>query len=367
MRIRRARTLVLTFASGAPILHNFMSRQSLAADIFTIDFIAKAEDWLESSSLHAYFPGSDLTTIESFISRLVEHGCLCIEGTPAAHLDAEYDTFWKWDTGAGFYHFGIQDPPWLDAQQNAQWMQQLYVAKPPIPLMMSNEGLSNITKLDRPKLESGLLATMQKRRSVRSFLPKPVSLEILRDCLFAGLGVTGFLDTHLPGEDPSLPLTMTPSGGARNPYEAFVYVSRVDGLDPGIYHYSALDNSLGLVTDDPDASPSQLFAEQPWADEAAFGVLLVANFERMSWKYEHPNAYRVVLMEAGHIAQNILLVATQNSLHATPTGATSDGIAQSLLGLNKVKQSLVYSVFVGHGNLEAFELENFHPHPAEES
>ena len=37
---------------------------------------------------------------------------------------------------------------------------------------------------------------------------------------------------------------MTPSGGARNPYEAYVYVRNVEQLAPGMYHYSAAENSL---------------------------------------------------------------------------------------------------------------------------
>jgi hypothetical protein len=33
-------------------------------------------------------------------------------------------------------------------------------------------------------------------------LLEPMKLDALRDCLFAGMGITGFLDTHLP--EPTL-------------------------------------------------------------------------------------------------------------------------------------------------------------------
>ena len=333
--------------------------------MFTLDILARAEDWQPADAFPKIYPGTDPNVVNSYVHGMTEHGYLCVEQSPAAQLDSEYESFWNWEVSAGLYHFGIQDPPWLDSQQNAEWMQQLYVSKPPIPLMMSNEGLEEITPLDRPSLSSGIMATMHARRSVRSFEPQPVSLEVLRDCLFAGLGITGFLNTQLPGEDPHLPLKMTPSGGARNPYEGFVYVNNVTDLAPGLYHYSALDNSLGLVTDTPDATPSQLFAQQPWTDEAAFGIFLVANFERMAWKYPHPNAYRVVLMEAGHIGQNITLAAADHGLCSTPTGAVVDSVAQALLGLNKIRQALVYAVFVGVGSPDAFELENQVSHPEE--
>lgn len=363
MRLRRARTLVVTFAGVAPLLQNYMTRRSLPVDAFTLDILARADEWQPVDAFPLFFPGVAPSVVETYVQGLVEHGFMYAEHSPAAQLDADYESSWTWETAAGLYHFGIQDPPWLDAQQNADWMQQLYVSKPSIPLLMTNEGLDSVTALEPPELDTGVMATMRARRSVRKFTDDAVSLDVLRDCLFAGLGVTGFLDTRLPGDNPCLPLKMAPSGGARNPYEGFVYVSRVDGLAPGIYHYSALDNSLGMVNDAPAAKPSQLFAQQPWTDEAAFGILLVANFERMAWKYPHPNAYRVVLMEAGHIGQNITLVAAEHSLFSTPTGAVQDSVAQSLLGLDKVRQSLVYGVFVGVGDPHAFELENFSSHP----
>lgn len=363
MRLRRARTLVVTFAGGAPLLQNFMSRQGLPVDMFTLDILAKAEDWLPPDAFVRFYPGTDPSVVEHYVQGLVEHGFLCVEHSPAAAEDAEYERSWAWDAAAGFYHFGIQDPPWMDPAQNTEWMQQLYVSKPPIPLMMTNEGLAQVTSLDRPRLDRGVMAAMAARRSVRSFTDDPVPLDVVRDCLFAGLGITGFLDTRLPGEEPHLPLKMTPSGGARNPYEGFVYARNVDGLAPGIYHYSALDNSLGLVTEEPGATPAELFGHQDWTDGAAFAVLLVANFERMAWKYPHPNAYRVVLMEAGHIGQNVTLVAAEHGLTATPTGAVQDSVARKTLGLDKVRQSLVYGIFVGVADPKAFELEGLTRHP----
>lgn len=266
MRLRKARTLVVTFTGAAPLLQNYMTRQSMPVDTFTLEILARAEGWQPVGAFPHFFPGVAPSVAERYVKGLVEHGYLYVEHSPAAQLDAEYESSWAWDTSAGLYHFGIQDPPWLDTRQNAQWMHQLYVSKPTIPLMMTNEGLEKITPLERPDLDTGIMATMSARRSVRKFTSDPVPLDVLRDCLFAGLGITGFLDTRLSGEDPSLPLKMTPSGGARNPYEGFVYVSRVDGLAPGIYHYSALDYSLGLVNDAPAATPSQVFAQQPWTD-----------------------------------------------------------------------------------------------------
>ena len=342
-----------------------MAQQEVSVDGFTLDILSKADDWQAPDAFHALYPQTAPETIDAYLHGMTQQGLLILENSEAAVQDAEYETDWAWGAIAGLYHFGIQDPPWLNPMQSAQWMQHISTAQPAIPLLMTNEGLPEVKTLERPDVDEGILATMNRRRSVRTFAPEPVSLEALGDCLFAGMGVTGFLDTQLPGENPRVPLKMAPSGGARNPYEAYVYVKNVEGLDFGLYHYSALDNSLGLMTGTPAVSTGQLFAEQDWTEGAAFGVLLVANFGRTMWKYPHPNAYRVILMEAGHIGQNIILAAVEHGLCATPTGAVNDSSARALLGLNRIKQSLVYSVFVGHEHPDAFETHNFIPHPQE--
>jgi SagB-type dehydrogenase family enzyme len=190
---------------------------------------------------------------------------------------------------------------------------------------------------------------MRERRSYRGFESseeKAITLEQLRDCLFFGLGITGFVETPM-SELGLLPFKMTPSAGARNPYEAYVYARNVKGLRKAIYHYSALDNTLGLIKDYDLPTVGDILAVQPWFDNAGVLILLVANFERTMWKYPHPTGFRVVLLEAGHIAQNILLAATANGLASAPTSAVSDSLAQNLIGLDPIMQSVIYTIAIG--------------------
>src|SRR5262249_36781366 len=76
-------------------------------------------------------------------------------------------------------------------------------------------------------------------------------------------------------------------------------------------------------------------------------VFLCAVFERSMYKYPHPTGYRVVLMEAGHIAQNLLLAATAHDLAAAPTCAISDRAVEELLGLDRVGQAALHAVALG--------------------
>ena len=78
---------------------------------------------------------------------------------------------------------------------------------------------------------------------MRAAAEPTITLKQLSDCLFAGMGITGETTNGIA----TLPLGMTPSGGARNPYEAYIYAVNVEGLAPGFYHYSAADHDLKVA------------------------------------------------------------------------------------------------------------------------
>ena len=72
---------------------------------------------------------------------------------------------------------------------------------------------------------------------------------------------------------------------------------------------------------------------------------MVADFSRTMWKYEgDDNAYRVVLIEVGHIAQNMLLMAASHGLSGCPSAALNHGLIAESAGLERFKQSPIYAV-----------------------
>lgn len=339
-----------------------MNRDAVPCTALAVDLLLRAADWQPLHALYRPYRGVDPSMITQHLLELHQRGFLVAEGTAAAQLDREYEERWHWGPVAGFYHFGVKEPPWMAPQQATAWMHHLSLNVPPVPLFMTNEEFSTVKAFDPPDLEYGVLGVMNRRRSIRSYTNEPIAIDALRDCLFAGLGITGYIDTEVPGSARYLPLKMAPSGGARNPYEAYVYVQNVADLPSGVYHYSAVENSLGLITDTPAISAGDLLVGQHWANDAAAVVLLVANFERTMWKYRHPMAYRAVLIEAGHIGQNILLAAAERGLNGMPTAILSDLAAQRVLGLNWIRQTLVYALIVGVPRPDAFEVKNFRRH-----
>jgi len=80
--------------------------------------------------------------------------------------------------------------------------------------------------------------------------------------------------------------------------------------------------------------------------EAQVCLVLSAIFQRTRWRY-HERTYRYVLLEAGHIGQNIYLAATSMGLGVCAVGAFLDDELNKLLGLNGENEAAIYLFSVG--------------------
>jgi SagB-type dehydrogenase family enzyme len=348
--IRRSRSLVLSFDEQGLVAFDFIRRKTAHINQIGFALLSCTTSWIDSALVFTLLqPSFYWCCIADELSKLIDLGFILIQGTEEAKRDELYESKWVWGAMAGHYHFGIKDPYYMNPEETTAWLSNQVSTTPPVPLCLTNEGLVEVMRLPPPSFDREVFSVMLERRSYRGFDPNPekaVTLEQLRDCLFFGLGITGFIETPM-AELGQLPMKTTPSAGARNPYEAYVYARNVKGLRRGIYHYSALDNTLGLIRDYDLPTVGDILAVQPWFDNAGALLLLVANFERTMWKYPHPTGFRVVLLEAGHIAQNVLLAATANGLASAPTSAVSDSLAQNLIGLDPITQSVIYTIAIG--------------------
>ncbi|MEJ7733158.1 MAG: SagB/ThcOx family dehydrogenase [Polyangiaceae bacterium] len=299
---------------------------------------------------------------EAAIQRLVRAHCLVVEGTQLAEEDERFALEWEWDLRAGLFHLSTKDQGVASPERDEEMLNERIATRDPIPLYQTNEGCPLVVPMRRPSTQTGTFRALARRRTRRSFTKRRLPLQTLGDCLYAGLGITGIYIDPVPGYG-KLPVKMTPSGGARNPYEAYVYTNRVTGLAPGFYHYSAFEHSLGLVAEPPLPPASELFGEQEWYDTAAAVVVLVANFKRSMWKYRHPLVYRAVLIEAGHIGQNIMVAAAHHGLATAPTALVADRQVEQILGLDHILSSVVYVVAVGAAG-NAPDWGRYEKHPA---
>ena len=88
-------------------------------------------------------------------------------------------------------------------------------------------------------------------------------------------------------------------------------------------------------------------ADQPYFGEAAALFIMTAVFARTMWKYGRARAYRVVLLETGHLGQTFCLTATRLGLAPFTTAALKDSLIEKDLGIDGISESVVYVTGVG--------------------
>lgn len=337
MRMKCSEALVFTPSDGQFIAYNFLEKSVFECSTDLLDLLSRLRDWKELDDLRSELPDFAPDEIDSILQGLLSVGALVREDTADADKERQFLENWSWGLPTALMHFSVQDNPFMTVSQAEDMQREKAQTVGLIDLHRANG--DGALKLPDP-MHSDLIRLMARRRTIRRALPVPVKLDQISDCLFSGLGITGWMRNCVG----MLPLSMTPSGGGRNPYEAYVFARNVVGLERGVYHYSALGHNLERVADLEDGDITTLIGGQEWGDDKPCMILLCAHMERTMWKYEDPNAYRVIMIEAGHIGQNIMLAATDHGLTACPTAALDHAHAKAILGLTDITQAPIYAL-----------------------
>jgi SagB-type dehydrogenase family enzyme len=216
-----------------------------------------------------------------------------------------------------------------------------------LPAQFSAEGV---------QLEDAIL----RRRSVRSFdTSRPVRIEQVAKLLYYCSGITG---QRSVGGGITLRVRAAPSGGGLYPIELYPCLLNIEGAANGIYHYNTREHSLELIKELEQSHPGlKPFSIYTPLDGPAAMFVMTAVFKRTTYKYSN-RGYRLVLIEAGHIAQNIWLMATAMNLGAVGVFSFVDDEVNELLGVDGVNEAVIYVVSVGNraGDAEPPAQENGH-------
>ena len=194
-------------------------------------------------------------------------------------------------------------------------------------------------ELDRPLGE-----VLRSRRSVRDFQLRPLGLTLVGKLLHASFGVRGYRKTGTEGvyDRPA------PSAGGLYPLELYVATQAVEELADGLYHYDARAHQLELRQRrllHPELADIAL--GQDMIRHANLVVLISAVFQRTMWKYGD-RGYRYVCLDAGHVGQNLYLVATALGLGPVSIGGFYDDDLNRLLDFPPGEEEAVYLVCIGH-------------------
>jgi SagB-type dehydrogenase family enzyme len=184
-----------------------------------------------------------------------------------------------------------------------------------------------------------------QRRSVRRFDDSPLEVAHVARLLYFGNGITGSLEPTNHGV--LQPVRAAPSGGALYPVEIYPVILRTEQLASGVYHYAVDRHGLELVRGGRFGDVlSQATSDPLLFSHAAVVFVLTGVFGRAHFKYGE-RGYRFTLLEAGHICQNVLLMATALGLGAVAVGGFIDDEVNDLVDIDGVDEAAVYLIAVG--------------------
>lgn len=207
----------------------------------------------------------------------------------------------------------------------------------------------NVTRLALgsriPDRLHSLHSLTRARRSRRDYNGALIPREDLDSLFHTACGVTG----ALPWQDREIKLRAYPSSGALYAVEIYPVIFGVSGLEPGVYHYVADCHSFEVVrhATQPDFVSATLPIERQMVSGAAAAICLVGRFKRHEQKYGQ-GGYRMMIAEAGHISQNLILSAVALGLDARPFGGVFDSLINDYLGLNDKEEQFLLSVLIGY-------------------
>ena len=200
-----------------------------------------------------------------------------------------------------------------------------------------------------PLVNDSYETLLESRRSIRSYDENAfMSQEQLSFLLYSIQGIQSYR-----GNNNIATLRTVPSGGARHPFEVYIVVHNVEGLQRGIYRYVPLENigqkivTIELLKESADVNKTvDMVSGQKWVGGASVVLFISCVPYKTEWRYvEH--SYRLMLIDLGHLGQNTMLSAAALGLGSCCLASYNQLMCDQTLGLDGTDEYTVYGIAVG--------------------
>lgn len=213
----------------------------------------------------------------------------------------------------------------------AEWLTTHYKTYPRLPVL----------ELVRGTVFADFSRVLNGRSSERDFSGAAIDLNEAALLMQYASGVT---DTTLADGRPR---RTHPSAGGRYPLEMYVinFIAS-PGFPSGVYHYNIKRHAFEVLEERTFSSEDKKrwFTDE-FVDKASVAVIMTALFWRTQNKYGE-RGYRYVILEAGHIGQNLYLLANALGLKCCVAG-THDKEIEEFLDIDGMVESVVYAIALG--------------------
>ncbi|MDD3865033.1 MAG: SagB/ThcOx family dehydrogenase [Candidatus Izemoplasmatales bacterium] len=232
-----------------------------------------------------------------------------------------------------FTDFGIDEPS----------DQQLKLPQPPlVKEKMTFQQIDLPYNFGDLKMETDILKIINNRVSHRVYTEEDMSLLELSYLLWSTQGIKS-----IRGKNYAT-LRTVPSGGARHEFETYFIVKKVAQLREGTYHYLPLTHQIEFLREisDLDEKIGRALSGQRWAEAANVIFFWSVVPYRSEWRYSC-FAHRIILVDIGHVCQNMYIACEAIGLGTCAIGAFDRHTCDSLFTLDGEDEFTILAAPVG--------------------
>lgn len=232
----------------------------------------------------------------------------------------------------------IPPEPWWEPDQRK--------GRSPPPLEKPYDENAELIDLLEPKdFDIGkinLIDVITSRKSRRLFTDEALTREELSFLLWATQGVREVDENRVWTK------RAVPSGGGRQPFETYLLINNIEGLARGVYRYLPIEHKL-LVVNKNLPSVDDLM-ERAWFQnfigKSAVVFVWAAVPYKTEWRYSIIS-YKDILIEAGHICQNLYLACEAIGAGTCAIAAYEQKALDELIQVDGQDEMTVYIAPVG--------------------
>lgn len=343
-RYIRSRHIVCYWDGPSVVVQNYATQQRRTGDALLCRILDACDGWQPLGKIIERCQGAHPETVRLLVQRLAALRILHRSDRPIPKGERLMDSFGNWNPVAGFFHMSTKDVSFGErvlAERDLRRRSRGSKIPPPVKRYTK----AATFRLPFGRMDEQFPKVLLARRTWRRFSDEAVTKQQLGDLLGLTVGFQQFVRT---GPTGTLPQRTSPSGGARQPVEAYLLVLNVKGLARGLYHYASDAHVLHRIRSGiPKGGVERYLPTQDWFEGASVVLFFAGIFGRTSWCYDDGRAYRAVLIEAGHLCQTFCLTATWLGLAPFCSMALADREIENALRLNGISESVLYAAGVG--------------------
>ncbi|WP_072992131.1 SagB/ThcOx family dehydrogenase [Clostridium cavendishii] len=186
---------------------------------------------------------------------------------------------------------------------------------------------------------------LNDRRSIRRYSEDSISMSQLSYLLWSTQGIQKIVnDTNT--------LRRVPSGGASHPFETYLIINRVEGLEEGIYRYIPLEHKLMFMYQlkNIDEAIDKAAANQPFVPNFVSKGAVIFAWSCIPYRAEYKfdiTAHKKILIDVGHLCQNLYIASESIECGMCAIGIYDQKTIDAILSLDGENEFVIYMAALG--------------------